>query len=103
MGSGPPPSPGELTAMTERFYQAQCVKDETMAESIVRARGDASAPLVIQYNGDFHSDFGEGTAERVKRRLPDAKVLVISAIPVASLDSIDRRRSGSRVIGCCLR
>jgi hypothetical protein len=54
MGNGPPPSPGELTAMTARFYQAQCLKDETMAESIVRARGDASAPLVIQYNGDFH-------------------------------------------------
>jgi uncharacterized iron-regulated protein len=88
MGNGPPPSAGELTAMTARFYQAQCVKDETMAESIVRSRGDGSAPLVIQYNGDFHSDFGEGTAARVKRRLPGAKVLVISAIPVASLDSI---------------
>lgn len=88
MGNGPPPSPGELAAMTARFYQAQCVKDETMAESIVRARSDAGTPLVIQYNGDFHSDFGEGTVARVKRRLPGAKILVISAIPVASLDSI---------------
>lgn len=88
-GSGPPPSPGELTAMTERFYLAQCVKDETMAESIARARSDATAPLVIEYNGDFHSDFSEGTAARLKRRLPDAKVLIISAIPMASLDSIE--------------
>lgn len=88
MGSGPPPTPGELAAITARFYLAQCVKDETMAESIVRARGDASAPLVIQYNGDFHSDFGEGTAARVRRRLPSAKLVVISAIPVPSFDSI---------------
>ena len=73
----------------ENMYRAQCVKDETMAESIVRARSDGSAPLVIQYNGDFHSDFGEGTAERVRRRLPKARVVVISAIPVARLDQLD--------------
>jgi uncharacterized iron-regulated protein len=88
MANGPAPTPGELAALTTRFYQAQCVKDETMAESIVQARGDASAPLVIQYNGDFHSAFGEGTAARVKRRIPGAKVMVISAIPVPSFDSI---------------
>ena len=89
MGDGAPPSAAEVAAITERFYQAQCVKDETMAESIARARGDASAPLVIHYNGSFHSDFGEGTAERTRRRLPDAKIIVISAVPVASLDSLD--------------
>ena len=91
MGSGPPPSAAELAAMTRRFYLAQCVKDETMAESIVRAHGDAGEPLVIQYNGDFHSDFGEGTAQRVKRRLPGARIVIISAIPVASLDAVDAR------------
>ena len=88
MGPGPAPTADELKAMTERFYQAQCLKDETMAESIARVRRDSDPPLVIQYNGDFHSDFGEGTAARVRRRLPDARVLVISAMPVASLDSI---------------
>jgi uncharacterized iron-regulated protein len=84
-----PMGPGGPTA--ENMYRAQCVKDETMAESIVRARGDAGATLVIQYNGDFHSDFGEGTAERVRRRLPRAKLLIVSAIPVAALDSVDPR------------
>ncbi len=72
-------------------YQAQCVKDETMAESIARAHGDAAAPLIIQYNGDFHSDFGEGTAERTRRRLPKAKIMIVSAIPVARLDSVDAK------------
>jgi uncharacterized iron-regulated protein len=82
--------------MTARFYQAQCVKDETMAESIVRSRGDAGAPLIIQYNGEFHSDFGEGTAARVKRRLPGARLLVISAVPAASLDSIRPKTFGKQ-------
>ncbi|MEO5800221.1 MAG: ChaN family lipoprotein, partial [Gemmatimonadales bacterium] len=63
-------------------------KDETMAESIVRARSNG-APLVIHYNGAFHSDYGQGTAERVRRRLPKAKVLVVSAIPVADLDAVE--------------
>lgn len=75
----------------ETMYRAQCVKDETMAESIVRARGDAGSPLVIQYNGDFHSDFGLGTAERVRRRSPHANVVIISAIPVPALDSIEAK------------
>ncbi|MGH7582079.1 MAG: ChaN family lipoprotein [Gemmatimonadales bacterium] len=88
MGSGTPTTPQVLAATTERFYLAQCLKDETMAESIARVRSDASRPLVIQYNGDFHSDYGEGTAARVRRRLPGARVVVISAVPVATLDSI---------------
>ncbi len=91
MGEGPPPSPAELSAMTAKFYQAQCVKDETMAESIVRAYRNPGAPLVIQYNGDFHSAFGEGTAARVRRELPKARVMVISTIPVPSLDSVDAK------------
>lgn len=91
VGNGPPPSVAEMTAMTERFYQAQCVKDETMAESIARARRDANRPLVIQYNGDFHSDFGEGTAERTRRQLPKANIVIISAVPVAALDSIEAK------------
>jgi len=91
MGNGPPPTKEELASITEKFYLAQCAKDETMAESIARARSDASAPLVIHYNGDFHSDFGEGTAERTKRRLPDAKIMIITAIPVTSFDSVDAK------------
>ena len=91
MGAGPPPSVAELRARMVRFYQAQCVKDETMAESIARAHGDGRAPLVIQFNGDFHSDFGEGTVARVKRRLHGSTLMVISAIPFASLDSIEAK------------
>ena len=71
------------TAIAERFYLAQCVKDETMAESIVRAMHTGSRDaIVVHYTGAFHSDFGQGTVARVKRRAPDAEVIVITAIPV---------------------
>ena len=79
-----PPSDSLPTAMAERFYLAQCVKDETMAESIVDARisgrGDA---IVVHYTGAFHSDYSQGTVARVKRRQPGWMLAVVSGVPVA--------------------
>jgi uncharacterized iron-regulated protein len=84
-GSGGKAEPGDSlpTAMAERFYLAQCVKDETMAESIVKAK--LAAPrnaIVVHFNGAFHSDYAQGTVERVRRREPSWDIVVISAVPV---------------------
>jgi uncharacterized iron-regulated protein len=73
-----------------RYYWSQCIKDETMAESIVSAvenAGERGGP-VVHYTGAFHSDFGLGAAERVRRRLPDSRVVVLSILPVADLDAL---------------
>ena len=75
-------------AMTERYYWSQCVKDETMAESIAAAFAKKSGGPIVHYNGAFHSDFGLGTAERTRRRLPGKRIVVISMLPVASLDAL---------------
>ena len=90
-------SAAEQRAMVQRYYESQCLKDETMAESVVRAREQGS-PLVVHVNGAFHSDFGDGAAERVRRRLPRAHVVVVSILPVANLDTLeptkqDRKRA----------
>ena len=85
-GSGGAAEPGDSlpTAMAERFYVAQCVKDETMAESIVKARrGAPRDAIVVHFDGAFHSDYAQGTVERVKRREPSWNLVVISAVPVA--------------------
>ena len=88
--------------MTERFYFAQCLKDETMAESIARAHAGGVAggrrPLVVHFNGSFHSDYGLGTAERAKRRMPGKRIVVLSLLPVKDLDGLspsgdDRKRA----------
>ena len=84
-GSGPASQAGDSlpTAMAERFYLAQCVKDETMAESIVNAR--VAAPrnaIVVHVDGAFHSDYAQGTVARVKRRQPAWTLVVVSAVPV---------------------
>ena len=82
---GAPSSPGDTlpSAVATRFYLAQCVKDETMAESIVAARerrpGNA---IVVHYDGAFHSDYRQGTVDRVRRRAPAVRLAVITAVPV---------------------
>jgi uncharacterized iron-regulated protein len=92
--------------MTERFYFSQCLKDETMAESIAQAHAAASAggqrPLVVHFNGAFHSDFGQGTAARAKRRLPGKRIVVLSVLPVKDLDGLspngDARKRGDYLV-----
>ena len=91
----------EQRATLERFYYAQCVKDETMAESITNALAarpnaqeggqDAAQirPLVVHFNGAFHSDYRLGTASRAARRSPKSNVKVISVVPVENLDAIN--------------
>ena len=74
----------------QRFYHSQCVKDETMAESIANAWTEASTPgapkpVVVHYNGAFHSDFGLGTASRTQRRLPNAKMVVVTMMPLKDI------------------
>jgi uncharacterized iron-regulated protein len=80
----------EKRAMTERYYWAQCAKDETMAESIAAAltRRSAAQGPIVHYNGAFHSDFVQGTAARVKRRVPDKRVAIVSMLPVDDLDTL---------------
>lgn len=72
-----------------------------MAESIaalysgnsVPATG-SSPPLVVHFNGAFHSDFHLGTAARVKQRVPKADIRVLTILPVADLDALspDKQR-----------
>ena len=89
----PAPSPEEQRATTDRYYWSQCVKDETMAESLARAvsaREGKTGP-VVHFTGAFHSDFGAGTAERTRRRLAGQQIAVVSMLPVADLDLVAPR------------
>jgi uncharacterized iron-regulated protein len=80
-------SPDSATARLTRIYQAQCIKDETMGESVAQAW--APGRLVVHYNGAFHSDFRLGTAERARQRADGARVIVVTAVPVPDLDRLD--------------
>jgi len=89
-GHGMTLTPEQVQSMVWRTYEAQCVKDEAMAESIVAARA-AHSTLVIHANGSFHSNYHLGTVERVKRRDRGARQLVVSFLPVEDLDTANGR------------
>src|SRR5690606_32220232 len=85
----PGDTPEAKATALDRYYHSQCLKDETMAESIVRAReSHGPTPLVVHLNGSFHSDFAQGTAARVQRRDPATRTVVITAVPVEDIDAI---------------
>jgi uncharacterized iron-regulated protein len=80
--------------MIGRFYEAQCVKDETMAESIVRAFDRYPNAMVVHVAGGFHVEEGLGTVERVKRRVKQGATTrkvsdfpVVMFVPTPDLDS----------------
>ena len=87
-------------AMTFRFYEAQCVKDETMSESVARAFHSAQSKgknaLVVHMNGAFHTDYSLGTAERALKRAKGAKHMVISIVPTPDLDTVDAKSMRKR-------
>ena len=87
VAAGGPPTVSDATqtaAMTDRFYEAQCVKDETMGESVATALARAGDDgIVIHVTGAFHTDYGQGTASKARRRNPGMRSVVITAIPSA--------------------
>ncbi|MEP6765231.1 MAG: ChaN family lipoprotein [Gemmatimonadaceae bacterium] len=87
-------------AMTFRFYEAQCTKDETMGESVARALASAKTTgnnaLVVHMNGSFHTDYTLGTAERALKRAKGARHIVISIVPTPNLDTIDAKSMRKR-------
>ncbi len=74
-----------------RFYAAQCLKDDTMAESIVdhlKARAQAGEqPLVVLIAGQFHTDHRRGTVARIQSRMPKLDIRVLSSEEVDDVNA----------------
>jgi len=81
------------------FYQAQCLKDDTMAEAITDRLRDAlrqgDRPLIVHVCGKFHSNDSLGTVARVKQRMPGLHVEVLS---MSSSPNVTRNRRGEYVL-----
>ncbi|HRX76943.1 MAG TPA: ChaN family lipoprotein, partial [Candidatus Cloacimonadota bacterium] len=67
----------------EYYYQAQCLKDDTMAESIYIALDYYKKARILHFNGAFHSQGFLGTVSRLQQRLPKLKIAVITPVRVA--------------------
>ena len=80
---------GNHAGAGSNFYFAQCVKDETMGESVADAfKTTTGRVTIVHVNGAFHSDFGGGAAESARRRMPGRRIAVVTVLPVADLDTL---------------
>lgn len=83
--------PGLSEVDLERMFQAQCLKDATMAESIALALGESGrGSVVFHVNGAFHSDEGQGVPEQLLQRLPDLRLAVTTGVHELPADPAER-------------
>ena len=59
---------------------------ESVAEAFLAGAAGGAPPLVVHFTGSFHADFGQGTVERIRRRLPGKRVVIVTMVPVEKLD-----------------
>ena len=97
----PPAKPSEGKKPAERkpldlpaMFRAQQVWDATMTASVLDAAKDGKGK-VIHLVGGFHSDFGGGLVQRLRRGDPDLCLLTIALVPTHThrLLPDDRRRA----------
>ncbi|MDQ3023016.1 MAG: ChaN family lipoprotein [bacterium] len=69
-----------------RYYQAQCLKDDTMAETIAALREADPQRQVVHLSGSFHIDYGLGIVPRLKQRRPDDKIVTVAIRPVENFE-----------------
>jgi uncharacterized iron-regulated protein len=67
-------------ARLERMFAAQCIKDDTMAESIANWLDQNEGGRVYHINGAFHSEAGLGVPERLLRLKPGLKVAIVTVV-----------------------
>lgn len=86
----------------QRLYHAQCMKDDTMAESIVIALDYYKNSRIIHFNGDFHSREFLGTVSRLQNALPKLKIAVISPVAIKNWQTAELsneiKRSGTYIL-----
>ncbi|WP_024852179.1 ChaN family lipoprotein [Hydrogenovibrio kuenenii] len=70
----------------QKGFEAQLLRDNTMAESILQAIKDNPGAQIIHTNGTFHSASHLGTVALLHKRAPKLNIVVISPIVTTSPD-----------------
>lgn len=64
----------------QNSYFAQLLRDNTMAESILKAHKNFPEAQILHTNGAFHSNAFLGTVALLKQRAPKLKIAVVSPV-----------------------
>jgi uncharacterized iron-regulated protein len=72
----------------ERFYEAQCVWEETMAETISRHWASSGGKMVV-FSGNGHIGYKFGIPERTLRRIP-VTAATVALYPADGQEEVDK-------------
>ena len=75
----------------ELFYKAQCLKDDTMAESINLFMEDHKNTKVLHVQGAFHGDEHLGVVEKLNKLNPALKTLVITPVEAKDYEDVKNK------------
>lgn len=64
----------------QQMFMAQCLKDDTMVESILQYKQEHSDAVIFHIQGAFHSESRLGVVEKLQWLNPDLKISVINTI-----------------------
>lgn len=68
------------TSRWQAMYQAQCLKDDTMAESIADRLASHPGELIYQVQGDFHGSYHLGVVEKLHALCPEVPITVLAPV-----------------------
>lgn len=83
---------GAHSGGSQNIIQAQAIKDATMAYSI--RQNLKPGQTLLHFNGSFHSDNHDGIVAYLKTGKPALKVLTISTVSQAQLQTLDKEALG---------
>jgi len=75
--------------MLLNIYKAQCLKDDTMAESIHQYLVSNPDKKVLHINGDFHSRYYLGTVQKLALMNKKLKIAVITPVVFAETQELE--------------
>lgn len=73
----------------ENSYKGQLLRDNTMADRVIRALAEFPGHQVIHLTGTFHSEDRLGMVAVLEQKRPDLDVVVISPVFWRSADTLD--------------
>ena len=82
----------------EAFYKAQCLKDDTMAESIVEFLKEHKDTKLLHVQGSFHGDEHLGVVEKVNKLNPSLKTVVITPIEAKDYEKVKNNYGKDTII-----
>lgn len=82
----------------EAFYKAQCLKDDTMSESIVEFLKEHKDTKVLHVQGSFHGDEHLGVVEKVNKLNPSLKTIVITPIEAKDYEKMKHNYGEDTII-----